>query len=124
MPCPSHAFPLDSVPVALNLCYWISSATVDTDEGQADVGKFVLLGESERSVADVLRPEVKQQRLGQRSWEVLEVAREADEPVGPGDIAANVEGMAADDAGKYLRRSAEANLLIKLARGRYTYRRV
>lgn len=38
-----------------SLCYRIEETTIDTDEGPASVGRFVLLGESTRSVADILR---------------------------------------------------------------------
>lgn len=37
-----------------SLRYAIEEATLDTDEGPASVGRFVMLGESERSVADIL----------------------------------------------------------------------
>jgi AAA domain len=38
-----------------SLRYRIDNETIDTDEGPADVGKLVMLGESDRSVADILR---------------------------------------------------------------------
>jgi hypothetical protein len=38
-----------------SLRYRIDPATVDTEEGPAEVGKLVMLGESDRSVADILR---------------------------------------------------------------------
>ena len=38
-----------------SLRYRIDEALVDTDEGPAEVGKLVMLGESDRSVADILR---------------------------------------------------------------------
>lgn len=38
-----------------SLSYRIDTATIDTDKGPAMTGKFVLTGESERTVADVLR---------------------------------------------------------------------
>jgi hypothetical protein len=38
-----------------SLRYRIDAATVATDEGPAEVGKLVMLGESERSVSDILR---------------------------------------------------------------------
>jgi AAA domain len=38
-----------------SLRYRIDTAWIDTDEGQAEVGKLVMLGESDRSVADILR---------------------------------------------------------------------
>lgn len=38
-----------------SLRYRIDAATVDTDEGPAEVGRLVMLGESDRSVADILR---------------------------------------------------------------------
>jgi hypothetical protein len=38
-----------------SLRYSIDAATIDTDEGPAEVGKLVMLGESDRSVADILR---------------------------------------------------------------------
>ena len=37
-----------------SLRYRIEPATVDTDEGPAEVGKLVMLGESDRSVSDIL----------------------------------------------------------------------
>lgn len=38
-----------------SLRYRIDEATIHTDEGPASVGKFVMLGESDRTVADILR---------------------------------------------------------------------
>ena len=38
-----------------SLRYRIESAEIDTDDGPADVGKLVMLGESDRSVGDILR---------------------------------------------------------------------
>jgi len=38
-----------------SLRYRIEEALLDTDEGQASVGKLVMLGESDRSVSDILR---------------------------------------------------------------------
>jgi hypothetical protein len=38
-----------------SLRYRIDTAWIDTDEGQAEVGQLVMLGESDRSVADILR---------------------------------------------------------------------
>jgi hypothetical protein len=37
-----------------SLRYVIEAATIDTDEGPAEVGKLVMLGESDRSVGDIL----------------------------------------------------------------------
>jgi len=37
-----------------SLRYRIDTAWIDTDEGQAEVGRLVMLGESDRSVADIL----------------------------------------------------------------------
>jgi hypothetical protein len=37
-----------------SLRYRIESVTIDTDEGPADVGKLAMLGESDRSLADIL----------------------------------------------------------------------
>jgi hypothetical protein len=37
-----------------SLRYRIDSVTIDTEEGPAEVGKLVMLGESDRSVADIL----------------------------------------------------------------------
>jgi 5S rRNA maturation endonuclease (ribonuclease M5) len=38
-----------------SLRYRIDSVTIDTDEGPTEVGKLVMLGETDRSVADILR---------------------------------------------------------------------
>jgi 5S rRNA maturation endonuclease (ribonuclease M5) len=38
-----------------SLKYRIDSAIIDTEEGPADVGRLVMIGESDRSVADILR---------------------------------------------------------------------
>jgi hypothetical protein len=38
-----------------SLRYRIDGVTIDTDEGPTEVGKLVMLGESDRSVADILR---------------------------------------------------------------------
>jgi hypothetical protein len=38
-----------------SLRYRIDEATIDTDEGPASVGRLVMLGESDRSVHDILR---------------------------------------------------------------------
>jgi hypothetical protein len=37
-----------------SLSYRIDSVIIDTDEGPADVGKLIMLGESERTVSDIL----------------------------------------------------------------------
>lgn len=41
-----------------SLRYVIETATIDTDEGPAEVGRFVMVGESDRSVSDILRDSV------------------------------------------------------------------
>jgi hypothetical protein len=38
-----------------SLRYRIDATIIDTDEGPADVGKLIMLGESDRSVSDILR---------------------------------------------------------------------
>jgi hypothetical protein len=38
-----------------SLRYLTDPSTIDTDEGPAEVGRLVMLGESERSVSDILR---------------------------------------------------------------------
>ena len=41
-----------------SLRYRVESATINTEEGPAEVGKLVMLGESDRSVADILRDRI------------------------------------------------------------------
>jgi hypothetical protein len=104
----------------LALCYRIEPTTVQTDEGPAEVGRFVLGGPSERRVADVLRADSAHERFGSLSLEVLEAVREVGKACGPTDVAALVEGLSTDMAGKYMRRLAKAGLLVKHKRGLFT----
>lgn len=108
----------------LALTYAIETTTVETDEGPADVGRFVILGDSDRRVGDVLRAEATQKRLGEHASKVLDAARRALGSITPAFIAANVAEVSSDAAGKYLRRLHETGLLTKVSRGVYEYPRV
>jgi hypothetical protein len=57
--------------------------------------------------------------LGDRSGEIVAYVGEQPEPVRPAQVAAAL-GIDNDDAGKYLRRAAEAGRLAKVGRGLYT----
>jgi hypothetical protein len=77
-----------------SLRYRIEAATIDTDEGIAEVGKLVMLGESDRSVHDILKDrgdDRDDDRDGAEEWlrELLAVG-----PVKAADVY-----RAADDAG-------------------------
>ena len=108
-------------PEDLSLSYTIASQGVDTDGGEAEVAMFVIGRPSDRSVSDVLRNDVAQNRVGPRSWEVIEAVRNACGPVTPGYVASSISGMTNDDAGKYLRRLADMKILTKLGRGLFAY---
>jgi hypothetical protein len=106
----------------LALTYHIETTTVTTDDGkQTPVGRFDIVGLSGRKVGDLMRADAAQGRLGKRSSEVLEAVRQAGEPCDPAMVAALVPGMSSDDAGKYLRRLAKNDLLIKEGRGMYNH---
>ena len=49
-----------------SLRYRIDAATVDTEEGPAEVGRLVMLGESDRSVSDILRDRGNQEDRDRR----------------------------------------------------------
>ena len=105
----------------LALTYTVESATVTTDDLlPAEVGRFVIGGPSDRRVADVIHAHTAQDRLGERSLEVLEVVRQAPGPIDAKAVAART-GMLNDDAGKYLRRLAKNGLLVKVGRGMYEW---
>ena len=107
----------------LSLEYAIESVTVQTDDLlRAEVARFVLGGESDRRVADILRVNTAGERLGARSWEVVEVVRNAAVPVGAGEVSAAVGGLSRNDATQYLRRLERAGFLTRPARGVYESR--
>lgn len=102
----------------LALTYRIETVDVRTDDGEtARPGRFVIGSPSTRRVADVLGANDTQDRLGPLALEVLEVVREHRQPVGPSQVASQVEGLDNDMAGKYLRRLAKQGLLVKTGRG-------
>ncbi len=101
----------------LAMCYRIQSTTVQTDEGPAEVGQFVLGQLSERRASDLLRADSADERLGAVSIDVLEAVREIGGPTGASQVAALVEGLDVDMAGKYLRRLAKADMLVIRGRG-------
>lgn len=110
-------------PEDLSLAYRIEPSVVMTTQGHAEVAKFTVVGPSERTVSDVMAAGRQRAQFGPRMLEVLEAARAAGGTVvGPNYIATAVKGMSRDEAGKYLRRLAEANLLTKTGRGLYVYR--
>jgi hypothetical protein len=71
-------------------------------------------------VADVIHAHNAQDRLGERSSEVLEAVHQAGKPIGP-SVVAGLIGMSNDDAGKYMRRLTKTGLLVKTARGMYEW---
>ena len=108
----------------LALEYAIESVTVTTDDLlPADVARFVLGGESDRRVSDVLRTNSAQDRIGAKSWEVVEVVRIASAPVGADVVSAAIEGLTRKDASQYLTRLTRVGFLVGVARGMYEYRR-
>jgi hypothetical protein len=110
-------------PETINLTYTLTGVDVQTDGGIANMARFILGDPTDRTVADLMTTEKRQTNLGSRTWEVIEAVRNADGPVRQVDIA-NAVGIPSDDAGKYLRRLAEANMLTKVGRGAYIYRMV
>lgn len=107
----------------LALTYTIESTTVQTDEGPADVARFVIGGPSDRRVADVIHAEKTVARLAPRTLEVIEAHRAAGKPLSAADVSNVVARLTRDDAGKYQRRLAGLGLLDKAARGLYEYPR-
>ena len=104
--------------------YAIESATVTTDDLlDAEVARFVLGGESDRRVADVLHTNSAKERLGTQSLEVFEAVRNANAPVGADVVSAAIEGLTRKDASQYLRRLEQMGFLVRVARGMYEYRR-
>jgi hypothetical protein len=108
----------------LALAYTLETVTVTTDDLlPAEVARFVLGGESDRRVADVLRTNSAQERLGAQSWEVVEVVRNANAPVGADVVSAAIDGLTRKDASQYLRRLERSGFLTRRGRGVYEYRR-
>lgn len=110
--------------IDLALEYGIESASVQTDDLlPAEVGRFVLGGEADRRVSDLLRTNSAQEKLGERSREVVDVVRNAGTAVGAEVVAAGIEGMSRKDASQYLTRLVKMGFLTRAARGLYEYRR-
>jgi hypothetical protein len=110
--------------IDLALEYGIESATVQTDDLlPAEVGRFVLGGESDRRVSDLLRTNSVQERLGERSREVVDVVRNARTAVTAEVVSTAIEGMSRKDASQYLTRLVKMGFLTRAARGLYEYRR-
>lgn len=103
----------------LALAYAIETTEVQTDEGPAEVGRFVILGPSDRRVGDVLRGEATKENLGAVAGKVLAAAYQAPGSVTPKFISEAVPELSNDDAGQYLRRLAAHGLLTKAGRGIY-----
>ena len=105
--------------IDLSMSYTIGPTTVQTDEGRADVGQFVLGDVSERRVGDLLRADAVREKLAPRSWQILEVVFSAGEPVNIGYVTEamnrtpGMPEMDHDDVGKYLRRLVKERLLVK-----------
>jgi AAA domain len=82
-----------------SLRYRIDSVTIDTEEGPAEVGKLVMLGESDRSVADILRDRgTRDDNDGHRDIDVWLTALLANGPMESNDIyrAADAAGYSKD----------------------------
>jgi predicted ATP-dependent serine protease len=103
----------------LAMLYSIEPTTVQTDEGPAEVGKFVPGALSERRASDLLRADNANERLGPISLDVLEAVREIGGPSGPSQVAELVPALDAETAGKYMRRLAKIDMLVKRGRGLY-----
>jgi len=106
----------------LALTYAIESALVTTDADliPAEVGRFVIGGPSDRRVGDVIHAHHTTDRLGQRSFDVLDAVHQGPGPVEIATVAKRT-GMPNNDAGRYLARLAENGLLIKVGRGVYEW---
>jgi hypothetical protein len=106
----------------LALTYIIESVKVTTDDSPipVEVGRFALGGPSDLRVADVIHAHNAQDRLGERSCDVLEAVRQGPDVVDISTVAART-GMSNDDAGKYLRRLERNSLLIRVGRGTYDW---
>jgi archaellum biogenesis ATPase FlaH/5S rRNA maturation endonuclease (ribonuclease M5) len=101
----------------LAVSYHIESTTVQTDEGPAEVGRFVMGELSERRAGDLLRADGAREHLGERSYGILEAVRQSGEPCDPLMVATLVPGLSNDVAGKYMRRLAKTGLLVRRERG-------
>jgi hypothetical protein len=104
----------------LALTYAIESAKVTTDDSllPVEVGRFVLGEKSDRRVADVIHAHNAQDRLGDRSAEVLNAVYQGPGEVDIATVAART-GLSNDIVGKYLRRLEKNRLVIKVKRGTY-----
>jgi hypothetical protein len=105
----------------LSIAYTVNPVAVTTDSGKtAKVGRFVLIGDSERTVSDVLRDRSRESsKLSTRSLDILGHVLTAAEPVSPKQIADSL-GLNNDTAGKYLRRLAEDGRIEKTSFGHFT----
>ena len=84
-----------------SLRYRIDAATIDTEEGPAEVGKLVMLGESDRSVADILRDRGnRDDRDGRRDIDVWLTALLSNGRMEANDVyrAADASGYSKDQA--------------------------
>jgi DNA-binding CsgD family transcriptional regulator len=106
----------------LSIAYAIQPVQVTTDSGRtADVGRFVLIGDSDRTVSDVLREGARESSkpLSNRSMDILSYVLTSSKPVSPKDIADKLD-IDNDTAGKYLRRLAKDGRIEKAAFGHFT----
>jgi hypothetical protein len=105
----------------LALTYSIKSTNVETDDGfDAEVGRFVIGESSDRRVSDVIRADKASDRLGERSFDVLDAVRH-----GPGEVdittVAGRTGLTNEEARKYLARLAQNGLVVRVSRGVYDW---
>lgn len=105
----------------LALEYKIESTPITTDSGKsAEVGRFVIIGDSDRTVGDVLRQAAAQpSRRSGRTLDILTYVLTSNEPVSPKDVAEELQ-INNDTAGKYLRRLADERLIHKTQFGHFT----
>jgi hypothetical protein len=99
----------------LSLSYRIESMSVTTDSGRVgEVARFVIVGESARTVGEVLRDAATAGRLSDRSLDVLDFVRDN----GPVSIS-EVDTHLGVSSAKTLQRLAAQSRLVKHSRGQY-----
>jgi hypothetical protein len=107
-----------------HLTYAIDEVLIDTEEGQAGVGRLLWTGESDVSADEVLsrrpgRPERPGRDVSDRTAAVVAYVEEQGYPLSVGDIAAHFPDIKRDSLKKLLKRAAERGDLSNPLYGHY-----
>lgn len=103
-----------------NLTYAIRDTIVETDDGDAHVGRLVWLGETRRTAEQALNGIKVKKALGDTGQAIINVVQNARRPLTTGEIVVALPDVADGTVKKELRRLLDRGVLTQPSRGVYT----